>query len=205
MKATRRTVLTGLAATAFAPLVIAQEAKFDLKSLNEPSAIGEMALGSESAKVTLIEYASASCPHCAAFFKDVYVPLKKDYIDTGKLRFVLREFPHNDQGLAGFMVARCAPKEKYFPLIDVLFATQDKWMQDPLNGLRSIALQAGFTNESFDACLKNEAVAKGIIGVKDKGVALGVESIPTIFINGEKFDGDRTFEVFKAKIDPLLG
>ncbi len=205
MKTTRRLMLTGAAALAFAPFALAQDAKVDLKALNEPSAIGEMALGPDTAKVTIIEYASASCPHCAAFYKDVFLKLKADYIDTGKIRFILREFPHNDLGMAGFMLARCAPKDKYFPIIDVLFATQEKWMADPLNELKNIALQAGFTADSFDKCLKNNDVAKGIYGVRQKGESLGVQGIPTIFINGELMRGEQTYDGVKAKIDPLLG
>jgi protein-disulfide isomerase len=203
MKTTRRLLLSGAAVAAFAPSAFAQT--IDLKALNEPSAIGEMALGSETAKVTVIEYASASCPHCADFFKDVYVPLKKDYIDTGKVRFVFREFPHNDQAMAAFMLARCSPKEKYFPMIDVFFETQATWLANPLEGLKNIALQSGMTEETFTACLKDEKVAKGIWDVKVKGESFGIDSIPTIFVNGERYEGDRTYDAFKAKIDPLLG
>jgi protein-disulfide isomerase len=203
MNLNRRILLASTAAFAFVPQVLAQTAPPDIKVLNEPPAHGEMALGPESAKVTIIEYASASCPHCADFFTDVFTPLKKDYIDTGKVRFIMREFPHNDLGMAGFMLARCAPQDKYFPILDVLFATQEKWMQDPLNELRSIALQAGFTTEKFDACLKDEKVAKGIMDVRNKAETLGVDSIPSIFVNGEPFDG-KTFDEMKAKIDSLL-
>ena len=140
----------------------------DLTALHAPPAEGEMAMGPETAKVTVIEYASASCPHCANFYKTTFKDLKKDYIDTGKIRFIFREFPHNQPALAAFMVARCAPKEKYFPLIDMFFEQQDSWLQAPLEGLQKIAQLAGFTKESFDACLKNEDVAKGIMAVRDK-------------------------------------
>jgi protein-disulfide isomerase len=205
MKTTRRILLIGAAALAFVPFANAQDAKIDLKALNEPSAIGEMSLGSETAKVTIIEYASTSCPHCADFYKNVFIKLKADYIDTGKVRFILREFPHNELGMAGFMLARCAPKDKYFPIVDVLFATQDKWLNDPANELKNIALQAGFSADSFDKCLKNADVAKGIYGVRQKGESFGIDGIPTIFINGEKISGEKTFDDIKAKIDPLLG
>jgi protein-disulfide isomerase len=205
MKTTRRMLLIGAAALAFVPFANAQDAKIDLKALNEPSAIGEMSLGSETAKVTIIEYASTSCPHCADFYKNVFIKLKADYIDTGKVRFILREFPHNELGMAGFMLARCAPKDKYFPIVDVLFATQDKWLNDPANELKNIALQAGFSADSFDKCLKNADVAKGIYGVRQKGEGFGIDGIPTIFINGEKISGEKTFDDIKAKIDPLLG
>jgi protein-disulfide isomerase len=179
-------------------------AAVDLAILNAAPAEGDMSMGPDTAKVTVIEYASASCPHCAAFYKDVFPTLKKEYIDTNKIKFIFREFPHNDPALAAFMVARCAPKEKYFPLVDVFFNTQQDWVQDPLNGLNKIAQQAGFTKETFDACLKNEAVAKNILEVRKTADSLGVTGIPTFFINGEMLGGETTMEVMRSKIDPLL-
>ena len=173
-------------------------------SLNDPSPIGEMALGPENAKVTVIEYASASCPHCANFYKTTFQDLKKEYIDTGKIRFIFREFPHNQPALAAFMLARCAPKDKFFPMVDMYFEQQDKWLQAPRDELFKIAQLAGFTQESFDACLKNEEVAKGIISVRDQAEGFGVESIPTFFINGEKLKGETSIEEFRKIIDPLL-
>ena len=138
------------------------------------------------------------------FLQRDILTLKKEYIDTGKIRFVFREFPHQDAALAAFMLARCAPKEKYFPLIDMFFATQPEWTQEPLEGLYKIAQQAGFTKESFDACMKNETVAKGILAVRDKAEGFGVTGIPTFFVNGERYEGETTIEEFRAKIDPLL-
>ena len=180
-------------------------AAIDLAKLNEPSAIGEMALGPPDAKVLVMEYASASCPHCAKFHKETFSVLKRDYIDTGKIRFVLREFPHNQAGLAGFMLARCAPKEKYFAIIDALFETQDSWLKAPADGLFRIAQMAGFTRATFDTCLKNKEVAKGIIAVRDRGAnEFGVEGVPTLFINGQIQKGNQDIEGIKAIIDPLL-
>jgi protein-disulfide isomerase len=196
------------ASAALAGMALAAPLAFaavDLKVLNAAPAQGDMSMGPDAAKVTVIEYASATCPHCAAFHKDVFPALKKEYIDTGKIHFVFREFPHNDAALAAFMVARCAPKEKYFPLVDVFFTTQPEWTQDPLAGLNKIAQQAGFTKESFDACLKNEAVAKNILDVRKTADGLGVTGIPTFFINGEMLEsGEKTIEQMRAKIDPLL-
>ncbi len=204
-KFTKRDVIFGSVAAAGmalgAPLAFAA---VDLAVLNAAPAEGDMTMGPDTAKVTVIEYASASCPHCAAFYKDVFPTLKTEYIDTGKIHFIFREFPHNDAALAAFMVARCAPKEKYFPLVDVFFTTQDVWLQNPLEGLTKIAQQAGFTKESFDACLKNEAVAKNILAVRTTADGLGVTGIPTFFINGEMLDGEKTIDVLRAKIDPLL-
>ncbi len=204
----RRSLMIGAASLslfAFAP-ALAQEAKtVDLTDLLTPPEEGDMIEGQDTAKVTVVEYASASCPHCAAFYNDVYLKLKTDYIDTGKVRFVFREFPHNDQGMAAFMVARCSPKEKYFPLIDIFFKTQEKWVPDAFNQLKDIAKQTGMSEADFDACLKNEKIAKGIWDVRDKAdKKYGVTGIPTIFVNGKAFDGERTFDAMKAVIDPLL-
>src|SRR3954465_5512477 len=122
MNMDRRTLIRGAFAlagvSAFARTSLAD---VDVAKLNEPSPIGEMSLGPDTAKVTVIEYASASCPHCANFYKTTFQDLKKQYIDTGKIRFIFREFPHNDPALAAFMLARCAPKDKYFPLVETFF------------------------------------------------------------------------------------
>jgi len=204
IKLNKRHVIFGSVALAGLALGAPQSFAVDLTGLNDPPAFGEMTLGPDTAKVTVIEYASATCPHCAAFHNETFEALKKEYIDTGKIKFVFREFPHQDAALAAFMLARCAPKEKYFPLIDVFFATQPEWTQDPLAGLNKIAQQAGFTKESFDACMKNEAVAKDILAVRNKAEGFGVTGIPSFFVNGERFEGETTIEAFRAKIDPLL-
>jgi protein-disulfide isomerase len=204
IKLNKRDVIFGSVALAGMALGARQSFAVDLTGLNDPPAFGEMTMGPDTAKVTVIEYASATCPHCAAFYNETFLTLKKEYIDTGKIHFVFREFPHQDAALAAFMLARCAPKEKYFPLIDVFFTTQPEWTQNPLTGLNKIAQQAGFTQESFDACMKNEAVAKDILAVRTKAEGFGVTGIPTFFVNGERYEGDNTIEAFRAKIDPLL-
>jgi protein-disulfide isomerase len=201
----RRSLLASVALAAL-PLSLAQaETAPDLSKLAVPPAYGEKPEGLDTAKVTIIEYASASCPHCAHFYKEVYPVLKKDYIDTGKVRFLFREFPHNDAALGAFMIAHCAAPEKYFPLLNVFFNTQEKWVPNPFDGLKEIALQAGFTEESFTACTKNETVAKEILTERKRAEGFGVTGIPYIFINGKHYEGDPTMEGLKAVIDPLLG
>ena len=201
----RQLILGASALAATAGLASKGHAAVDIAALHAAPEEGEMALGSDNAKVVVVEYASASCPHCANFYKTTFPDLKKEYIDTGKIRFVFREFPHNQPALAAFMLARCAPKEKYFPLIDMFFTQQDSWLQAPLEGLQKIAQLAGFTKESFDACLKNEGVAKGIIAVRDKAEKeFGVDSIPTFFVNGELLKGETSIDEFRKTIDPLL-
>lgn len=204
---TRRLFASTAAFALLAPAVLAQEADVpvDKVALAVAPAHGEMALGKEDAKVTIVEYASASCPHCAEFANVELPKFMKDYVDTGKVRVVFREFPHNDAAVGAFMVARCAPKEKYFPLVEVMFKTQQTWVQNPLDGLKAIALQAGFTEETFMACLNNQDVAKSILDERKRGEGFGVQGIPSFFINGERYKGDYTFEAMKAVIDPLLG
>jgi len=179
----------------------------DIAELNKEPELGDMALGADaaSAKVTLIEYASATCPHCAAFHAETYGKLKADYIDSKKIRFVFREFPLNDAALAAFMIARAAPKDAYFPLIDVYFKTLQTWATGNVaENLFNIAKQAGFTKEKFDATLKDQALAKKILAIKADGEKFGVNGTPEFFLNGENYQGERTFEDFKKVIDPLL-
>jgi protein-disulfide isomerase len=204
----RRTLLVSSAVLAMAaalPAFAEDAKKVDLTDLLTPPAEGDMSMGLDTAKVTIVEYASASCPHCAAFNNDHFEKLKTTYIDTGKVKFIFREFPHNDQAMAAFMVARCSPKEKYFPLMDIYFKTQQKWVPDAYNQLKDIAKQSGMTEVDFEACLKNEKVAKGVFEVRDKAdKSYGVTGIPTFFINGKSYDGERTFAAMQTVLDPLL-
>jgi protein-disulfide isomerase len=195
--------MAGAGAFAGLGLAGASALALDIEELNKAPELGEMALGPADAKVTVIEYASATCPHCAAFHKDTFGKLKTEYIDTNKIRFVFREFPLNDAAMAAFMIARAAPKEAYFPLMDVYFNTLETWAASPAEGLFNIARQAKL-QEKFDATLKDEALANKIIAIRDGGAKFGVQGTPTFFINGELFDGERTIEAFRAKIDPLL-
>ncbi len=201
----RQLILGASTLAATAAFASTGHAAVDIAALHAPPAEGEMAMGPENAKVVVVEYASASCPHCASFHKTAFQELKKEYIDTGKIRFIFREFPLNQPALAAFMLARCAPKEKYFPLIDMFFEQQETWLAAPREGLEKIAQLAGFTKETFEACLKNEAVAKGILAVSDKASKeFGVDSTPSFFVNGELLKGSLTIEELRAKIDPLL-
>lgn len=207
MTLTRRKLMIGSAAATGLALGVPGAYALDIAELNKEPELGEMWLGAEAAatKVTLIEYASATCPHCAAFHSEAYKPLKAEFIDSKKIRFVFREFPLNDAALAAFMVARAANKDAYFPLIDVFFETLQTWAQgDVAENLFNIAKQAGFTREKFDATLKDSELAKKILAIKEAGEKFGVEGTPTFFLNGEIYEGDRTFDAMKKVIDPLL-
>jgi protein-disulfide isomerase len=170
-----------------------------------PSPLGENALGKVDAPVTIIEYASTTCPHCANFHQTTYPELKKRYIDTGKVRFIFREFPLNDIDFFAYMLTRCIEKEKFFPLLEVLFQQQEKWaVQQPMPPLTAIAKQAGFTDESIEACRKNKTVYDGVMWSSEHGAKLGVRSTPTFFINGKMHTGGITIEKLEEMIAPLL-
>ncbi|MCP5082865.1 MAG: DsbA family protein [Alphaproteobacteria bacterium] len=209
MTPTRRSLLLTAAATATLglPALPALAQSVDTDKLMKVGPLGEMALGDEKAPVTIVEYASATCPHCANFHKGTFKELDEKYIKTGKVRFVFREFPFDNPSLAAFMVARCAPKDKYFPMIDVLFQQQRKWAvqgADVRGELFNIARLAGFTQKTFDECLKNEEVAKGVIAVRDMGTELGVTSTPSFFVNGVAMKGNNSLAQFEAMIKPHL-
>ena len=168
---------------------------------------GDIMIGSDKAPVTIIEYASMTCPHCAHFEETTLPELKKRYIDTGKVRYVMREFPLDALAAAGFMLARCAGPDKYETVVETLFAKQADWtmVQKPIPPLMAIAKQFGFTEESFNTCLANQKVLDDIQAVRDHAVnKLGVNSTPTFFINGKRLVGDLSIEAMAKEIDPYL-
>ena len=214
---TRRTALMATAAVtaafAAAPsFVLAQEVPkssgtVDMGKLLEPGALPDEVQGSEDAPVTIVEYASMTCSHCAHFHETTWPTLKKDYVDTGKVRFILREFPFDPRAAAAFMLARCAPNGKYYPMVDVLFDKQNDWafVKNAREPLENIAKLAGFTQESFEACLTNQKLLDDINAVRERGASeFGVDATPTFFINGKKYSGAMSVEQMSAIIDPLL-
>ncbi len=175
--------------------------------LMEAGPLGEMTLGDRNAPVAVIEYASLTCSHCAEFHKDDFPQLKAKYIDTGKVFFIFRDFPFDPLATAGFMLAHCAGPQRYFGFTDVLFDSQEKWAfaQDPMAELRRIALQGGFTDESFKACLQNQKVLDGIRWVAERGnKEFGVNATPTFFVNGEKNEGALPWAQFEALVQKHL-
>src|SRR3954468_14019899 len=156
--------------------------------LMTPGPLGDQAQGAANAPVTIIEYASMTCPHCSHFHETTYPEMKKKYIDTGKVRFIFREFPLDALAAAGSMLARCSGKDKYFPMIETLFSQQREWVvKKPLEPMLGIAKQAGFTKQSFDECLANQEMLSGIEESRTRAMKLGVNSTPTFFINGKIF------------------
>jgi protein-disulfide isomerase len=202
-------VLAGAGATGAVLPPFTTIAKADEPSaadLAEQGPAGDVVLGSDKAPVTIIEYASMTCPHCAHFSETTFPELKKRYIDTGKVRYTLREFPLDALAAAGFMLARCGGNDRYMPIVETLFAKQAEWVvKDPVEPLKSIAKQFGFTEESFNQCLANQKVLNDIQTVRDRAVQkLGVNSTPTFFINGKRLVGDLSIDAMAKEIDPYL-
>jgi protein-disulfide isomerase len=168
--------------------------------------LGDMSLGKDDAPVTIIEYASMTCPHCAHFHETTFPELKKKYIDTGKVRFIFREFPLDQLAAAAFMLARCGSKDTYFPMIETLFHQQKDWVvQRPLQPLMAISKQAGFSEQSFNECLKNQQVLDGIEDVRQRAAQkLNVQSTPTFFVNGKELRGAATLTELEKAMAPYL-
>ena len=200
--------LTGLAALAgFSPLrLIAGAMAQSASDVAKPVSLPDMALGPANATVTITEYASMTCPHCSHFHETTYPEMKKKYIDTGKIRFIFREFPLDPLATAASMLARCAGGDKYFPLIETFFAQQKDWVvQKPLQPLFAIAQQAGFTQQSFNECLANQQMENGIVESRTRATTkFNVNSTPTFFINGKIFRGALTPEELDKQVAPYL-
>jgi protein-disulfide isomerase len=161
-------------------------------------------LGKPDAPITIIEYASLTCPHCAHFENDVLPKIKQDWIDTGKAKLVLRDFPLDEAAMRAEMVARCAvPPDRYYPLVETLFASQQEWVlaKDWKAALQKIAQLAGVSKQKFDACFNDQALENEVAGSRlAASQQLGVDSTPTFFINGKKYQGEPTVEAFNQEL-----
>ena len=203
--------LTGLAALAgFSPLRLSAGAMAQSASdVAKPVSLPDMALGPANATVTITEYASMTCPHCAAFTETVFPKIKSEFIDSGKIRFVFREFPLDIKAAAGSMLARCIAKDdsgKYFAVVDLLFKQQNDWVtKNTTETLTRIGKQAGLSQQAVENCLKDQALLDKIAAdQKFASEVLKVNSTPTFFINGEMVKGETSFEEFDKKIKSLL-
>ena len=200
----------GLALLASFPgLALAQEpsATVDETALMKPGVLPEMALGNPDAKVKIVEYMSMTCSHCADFHNKTFEAIKAKYIDTGKVYFVLREFPLDPLAAAGFMLARNAPGGKYFEVVSRLFKTQGEWafVEDPLTGLRNVSKQFGYSPATFDATLTDQKLLDDINETRKRGAdEFGITGTPTFFINGKREVGFLSVDELSAKIDALL-
>jgi protein-disulfide isomerase len=202
--------------TLFAALVLASSPMAASHAQDKPAAppaaagasqYREFVLGDPKATVTVIEYASLTCSHCAHFHKDIYPELKKAYIDTGKIKFVFRDFPLDGLAMAGAVLARCAPGDRGSKLIDMMFKNQDTWIRSekPLEPLKGYAQLAGMSAADVDACLANQDMQKTVRDIQNTASSLyKVQSTPTFFIEDEKIEGAQPFEKFKEIIDDKI-
>ncbi|MCB1446400.1 MAG: thioredoxin domain-containing protein [Rhizobiaceae bacterium] len=189
---------------AFAQEAPKPEGSVDVEKLMAPGPLPEMSIGKADAPVTIVEYMSMTCPHCARFHAETFEGIKEKYVDTGKARFVLREFPLDNKATAAIMLARCAPEGQYFPLVSALFKSQMTWATatDARGALLQIAKLAGFTQESFEACLTNQKLLDDVLKVREAGgKEFGVDSTPTFFINGQRYAGEMSVAEMSAIID----
>jgi len=196
----RQLIAAALVAAALPSFAMAQETR----------AIPDMVLGKADAPVTVIEYAMFTCPHCAAFNKEVFPTLKAEYIDTGKVKLIFRQVYFNKPSLWAAMIARCAPADRYFGIADVIFSTQDDWTTQSdgdamLKKLYGIGRQAGMTDKQMDACMQDRGLAEGLVAEYQKNAkADGIDATPTFLINGKK-EMNMPWEDLQKEINAALG
>lgn len=192
----------------FVPWTQAQDATDAAsKMLAAASPLGDRVLGQANALVVMVEYASATCPHCAEFHEKVLPLIKTEYIDTGKVRFIFREFPLDRLAMGAFMLARCVPDDKYFPTIDMMFRRQQTWMKstNPADELFRIMQFSGMDKAGFEACLKRVDLSKAIFeSSKEAAKDFGIKGTPAIFVNGQMIDGHKEMTEVKAAIDAAI-
>lgn len=177
------------------------------RELMVPGPLGDMTMGDPDAPVTVIDYASLTCAHCASFEVNTMPLLKEHYIETGKVYYILRDFPFDPIATAAFMLSHCAGPERYFGFVGVLFRQQQNWAftQTPMEDLKTLARQGGFSDESFDTCMKDQKIFDHVKEVALRGAkTFNVRSTPTFFINGEKVEGALPWSEFEPLIQKAL-
>jgi len=174
---------------------------------NIESVLADRVLGNDKATITIIEYVSMTCPHCAAFHIGPFQILKKEYIENGKVRFIYRDYPLDRLALAAAMMARCAPKERYYPIVDIIFRTQENWARqaDPAAALEKIGLLSGISKKTYTACVGNKEIYTGIMKIRKDGVTkFNIQSTPTIIMNNKPIKGQITAEKLRLILDSEL-
>ena len=178
----------------------------DMATVLKPGTLPELSLG-DAAGLPMIEYGSLTCPHCAAFSREVLPELKKDYIDTGKVRYIFREFSRNPLDVAAFVLARCVGDDKALAAIELLFSEQDKWafVDKPLEPLIAAMRPTGLSHDQAMACLKDQAKADAIVGIgKRASDEIKMNGTPTFVIDGKVYGGELTMDQLRAILDPLI-
>lgn len=170
-------------------------------------ALKEKKIGTEEANIEIIEFASLTCGHCAKFHNEVFPKIKKEFIDTGKVSFIYQDFPLDKFALKASVIARCSGEKKFFSFLKVLYSKQKDWTrtEDPFRSLLKIAKLGGLKNDEIKVCVGNKSIEDGILKQRlNASKKFDINATPTLYINGEKYDGDLTFEALKLKINTLL-
>ncbi len=204
----RRKFVALSSAAAVAPIIGFAAQAETVSGLFDDIPLEDNVMGDVNAKVTIVEYASMTCPHCKTFHEEVLPGIKKKYVETGKVKFILRPFPFDGdrRGEAAFMLAKCAPNDNYYAMVDALFNTQHSWAsgENPVPELLQLSKLSGMTEATFKACLGNQELLTKIVAGRNKAVKdFGVNSTPTLFINGEKL-GDSALETVTKAIEAAL-
>lgn len=179
----------------------------DVKALMATGPLDEKTLGKPGASVTIVEYASLSCMLCRAFHKTTFARFKREYIDTGKVYFVFREFPIGKSPAAAATAARCVPEKDFFRINDKLMTTSGQWdgREPNLDAIYKVVQETGISRSSFDTCMANQKISDGVVQMKQRGREFGVVGTPTFFINGKRVRGNLSFDEMRKLIDEHPG
>ena len=178
----------------------------DMATVLKPGTLPELTVGDASG-IPVVEYGSLTCPHCATFSREIFPELKKDYIDTGKVRFIFREFSRNSLDVAAFLLARCVGDDKAFAAVELLFSQQDKWafVDKPLEPLIAAMRPAGLTHDQAMACLKDQSKADAMLAVEKRATdEIKMTGTPTFVIDGKVYGGELSIDQLKAILDPII-
>jgi len=170
-------------------------------------ALQEKKIGSGSAQIQMLEFASLTCGHCAKFHNEVFPKIKTEFIDTGKIDFVYKDFPLDKFALKASVIARCSGNERFFNFLKVLYSKQKDWTRssDPFKSLLKIAKFGGLKNDEIKVCVGNKSIEDGILKQRlESTKKFDIKATPTIYLNNKKYEGDLTYEALKLKIDSLL-
>jgi protein-disulfide isomerase len=210
-RSSRRSAFLGLALAAYALFLgsspVFAQATVPVDQLMAPGPLPDVVEGKADAPVTIVEYASMTCTHCAAFHAETWPTLKSKYIDTGKVKFILREFPLDPLAAAAFMLARCSGPEKRDAIVDLLFDKQKDWafVDKPLEALAGLLKQTGVSQNDFETCLKNQDLYNKVTQTRDEAAkSFHVDATPTFYVNGQKLSGELPIADFDKVIAPLL-
>jgi len=166
----------------------------------------EHVMGAEDAPVTIVEYASFTCPHCARFANEVFPEVKKELIDTGKVKWIYRDYPLDGVAVRASAVAQCSGDDRYFGVLELLFKSQLTWARsnDPIEGIKQVARFAGMDGETVDKCLADEELINGIVGSRlEAEQKYNVNATPTFLIDGKTYSGEKDLKFFADKVDDL--